>query len=324
MKTQVVYVLVSSEQDVFLEELWASLFSLRIHHPEAKVMVLTDASTSQRIMVRKNLRDMFSEVVTVKVPDHYSQKERSRHIKTSVRNIIDGAFLYIDTDTIICKSLEGVDKLNYDIAAVPECHIPLSDNPFKESVYSTIEKIYGTDIHDCTYWFNGGVMYVADNMRTRQFYQKWNDNWSFSCFQKGNSQDQPSLVKTDRDMGYIIQPLPDIYNSQVAMSLKYFADAAIVHFWHMNFIPDQSYSPFLSLQIYHTIKEAGAITPEVEEQIRFCKRSFAPITMPVGKDQMLFLFTYAGKTFVQVYKEGGAASALILKLAKWLKMFHRR
>ena len=124
-------------------------------------------------------------------------------------------------------------------------------------------------------------------------------------------------------MGNVIKLLPDVYNSQVAMSLQYFADAAIVHFLHMNFIPDQSYSPYLSLKIYKDIKAVGILTADIKEQIINCKSSFAPMTMPVGKDQLLFLFTDMGKVFVQIYKEGGVASWLMLKMYSWLEKVHK-
>jgi hypothetical protein len=124
-------------------------------------------------------------------------------------------------------------------------------------------------------------------------------------------------------MGNVIKLLPDVYNSQVAMSLYYFADAAIVHFLHMNFIPDQSYSPYLCLKIYKDIKAAGMLTPEIKDQIINCKSSFAPLTMPVGRDQLLFLFTPMGRSFVQIYKDGGIASWLMLKMSGWLEMLYK-
>ena len=47
MKTQIVYTLISSEKDYFLEELWVSLYSLRQFHPKATVKVLVDESTKE-------------------------------------------------------------------------------------------------------------------------------------------------------------------------------------------------------------------------------------------------------------------------------------
>lgn len=312
---QFVYVVVSSNKDYYLEELWASLFSLRLYHSEATVKVLTDAPTARRIDERRQLKEMITEVVIVDIPESYSPKERSRQIKTTVRNIIDGAYLFIDTDTVICKPLDGIDSIACDIAAVPDGHLPLAEHTFNATVYSNLKQIFETDIHDSQYWFNSGVMYVADNERTRQFYKRWNENWTYSCFEKGNSQDQPALVKTDKEFGYIIERLPDIYNCQLALSLKYYADAAIVHFWHMDFINDQTYSPFMGLSAYREIKENDGITPAVEDMIRNCKSSFESPTMPVGKQQILYLFSPAGQAFSQLRSESKQWAELLDKIA---------
>ena len=120
-------------------------------------------------------------------------------------------------------------------------------------------------------------------------------------------------------MGFVIKPLADIYNAQVAMSLKYFADAAIVHWWHMSFIEDQSYSPYFSLQIYKEIKAAKGMTAHAEELIRNCKQSFTSPSIPVGEDIMYFLYSPAGKIFNRIYREGGIASNLMLKAAYLLE-----
>lgn len=318
MKTQIVYVMVSSEKDVFLEELWASAWSLRQYEPDVKVTVVADKATAERIEANKGIRSLVSEVLVPGIPEHYTPKEKSRELKTRLREFITGDFFYIDTDTIICKTLEGVDECQYDVAGIPDSNVSLKDNPFAGWMINSVKQIFGTDVSYCDNLINGGVLYVKDTPVAHELFKKWNKNWTLSCFEKGNSQDQPALWQSNHEMGNIIGILPDIYNSQVAMSLQYFADAAIVHFLHMNFIPDQSYSPYLCQQIYRDIKAAGQLTSDIQNQILHCKSSFAPMTMPVGKDQLLFLFTPMGKNLVQIYKEGGAASWLLLKMAKIL------
>lgn len=320
MKTQIVYTLISSEKDYFLEELWVSLYSLRLFHPEVTVKVLVDEATKEYMSRFPKLCDMITEIMVVSVSKNYNAKQRSREVKTTIRNVIDGAYLFIDTDTVICKPLDEIDNLTCDIAAVPDGHLPLSELMFPPT--EVIKNIFDADISDSKYWFNSGVMYVADNEKTRAFYRFWNKNWTFSCFQKGNSQDQPALSVTDKEFGGLITKLDNIYNAQVAMSLKYFADAAIVHWWHMNFIENQDYSPYFSLQIYKEVKENGGITPHVEELIRNCKQSFVSPTMPVGKEHIYFLFSPAGKIFNRIYRDGGTASFLMNKVAGWLDKFH--
>lgn len=322
MKTQIVYTLISSEKDYFLEELWVSLYSLRIFHPEVTVKVLVDEPTEKYMKRFPKLCDMITEIVVVPVPENYNAKQRSREIKTTVRNVIDGAYLFIDTDTVVCKKLDAIDELTCELAAVPDGHLPLSECMFPPT--KGVEQMFGISLSDAKYWFNSGVMFVADNERTKEFYMKWHENWSFSCFEKGNSQDQPALLATDKQFEYVIEELPGIYDAQVAMSLKYFADAAILHWWHMSFIENQDYSPYLSLQIYKEVKKAVGITPHVDELIRNCKQSFVSPTMPVGKEHIYFLFSPAGKIFNRIYRDGGVASFLMGKVANWLDWLHKK
>lgn len=326
MIPQIVYVLVANEKNLYLEEMWVSIFSLRRHHPEATVKVLMDVETKEYLSRFPQLTSMIDETVVVQTPAGYNAKQRSRQIKTTIRNVLKGDYIFIDTDTVICKPLDGIVedirelKDFKGIAAVREGHVTMKDTLFPPT--GTVKRIFDIDISQSPLMTNSGVMFVADIPFTHEFYKRWNENWKRSCFEKGNSQDQPSLYATDCQYGYVIRELSGIYNAQVAMSLKYYADAVILHWWHMDFIEDQSYSPYFSLEIYQDLKKKGEITPQIEELIINAKQSFVSPTMPVGKEHILFLFSPAGKIFNRIYKEGGAASWLMLKMAKWLERIH--
>ena len=326
MIPQIVYVLVANEKNLYLEEMWVSIFSLRRHHPEATVKVLVDMETKEYLSRFPQLTSMIDETVVVQTPAGYNAKQRSRQIKTTIRNVLKGDYIFIDTDTVICKPLDGIVedirelKDFRGIAAVREGHATMKDTLFPPT--GTVKRIFDIDISQSPLMTNSGVMFVADIPFTHEFYKRWNENWKRSCFEKGNSQDQPSLYATDCQYGYVIRELSGIYNAQVAMSLKYYADAVILHWWHMDFIEDQSYSPYFSLEIYQDLKKEGEITPQIEELIINAKQSFVSPTMPVGKEHILFLFSPAGKIFYRIYKEGGAASWLMLKMAKWLERIH--
>ena len=326
MIPQIVYVLVANEKNLYLEEMWVSIFSLRRHHPEATVKVLVDMETKEYLSRFPQLTSMIDETVAVQTPAGYNAKQRSRQIKTTIRNVLKGDYIFIDTDTVICKPLDGIVediaemKDFKGIAAVREGHVTMKETPFPPT--GTVKRIFDIDISQSPLMTNSGVMFVADIPFTHEFYKRWNENWKRSCFEKGNSQDQPSLYATDCQYGYVIRELSGIYNAQVAMSLKYYADAVILHWWHMDFIEDQSYSPYFSLEIYQDLKKEGEITPQIEELIINAKQSFVSPTMPVGKEHILFLFSPAGKIFNRIYKDGGAASWLMLKMAKWLERIH--
>lgn len=321
MNIQIVYVLVANRKNLYLEELWVSLYSLRRYHPDVVVKVLVDDCTGKYLQYFPQLCAMVTEICVVPVPEAYNAKQRSRQIKTTVRNVIDGDYLFIDTDTVICKPLDDIDNLSCDIAAVPDGHLPVKSCMFPP--IDQMQRIFGINVSDSKYWFNSGVMYVSDNVKTRKFYKRWNENWTYSCFEKNFSQDQPALWKTNVEFEDLIEELPGIYNAQVAMSLKYFADAVIVHWWHMDFIENQDYSPYFSLEIYKELKEVKAVTPHIADMIVNCKQSFVSPTMPVGKEQIYFLFSPAGNIFNRIYKDGGAANWLMVKVAGWLERLHK-
>lgn len=321
MKTKIVYALVASEKDLFLEECWVSLYSLRCYHSDANVTLLVDEATKIYVEQFADFCRMITEIKVVPMPKQYTAKQKSREMKTNTRIYVDGPMLFLDNDTVICKHLDEIDSLSCDMAAVPETHLPLADMPF--SPLEAVKSVFDIDASDSKFYFNSGVIYAADNERTHSFFKKWNENWKFSCFEKGNSQDEPSFLMANREFGNIIEELPGIYNAQVQMSLKYFADAAIVHWWHMNFIENQDYSPYFSQSIYKTIKRERRISKETDWLIRNCKQSFVSPSMPVGIDQMYFLFSSAGKIFNKIYKEGGIASALMLKAAIILEKIHK-
>lgn len=323
MKVQIVYTLISSPKDFFLEEMWASIYSLRHFNPNVCIHVLTDSSTTSWIKQHATLTAMITNIIEVAVPDHYSPKERSRQLKTSARNLINGPFLFIDTDTIITGDLSAIDSINCDIAAVPEFHVPLAANPFRSSIYKTIQQIFNINIEDSKYFYNSGVMYVSDNERTRAFYKKWNENWQYSAFSKGNSQDQPSLIKTDKESGYIIQELPGIYNCQFTMNLAHFYDAKIIHFVASIVSESQTISPFVNGQIYKTIKEEQNISPTTHQQIVNCKTTFnGPITV-IGSEMLLFMYSTTGQIFYNLHHNNKHWARFLDRCAGYINLYYR-
>lgn len=319
MKTPIVYVLISSEKDFFLEEFWVSLYSLRHFHPSDKVTVLTDAPTSKRIDDRPALKALITEIKVVPMPDEYDGRLRSRTLKTSVRNLIDGDFLTIDTDTVICQSLDEVDSLSIkNIGMVPEMHGSFKNHITYQFITKEIKRIYGVDVSDAPYWFNSGCMLVRDNSFTRDFFKKWNELWKYATFHKNASSDQRPLLKVDHDYGYIIECLPDTFNCQVALSIQYLHEAKILHFWHMkdDFFLDLSYSPFTSKYVYKQVKQNKDITPEIASLIKECKNTFFSPSMVVGRNDLEFLLSPFNTVLGRASRESKLMHVLINKFTK--------
>lgn len=293
------------------------IFSKAIYPPPVcEVVVLSDVETAARIKRRPALFKMINELKVVQVPGNYSNELRSRVIKTNIRNLVDGDFLFIDTDTIICDSLESVDNLNVtNLAMVPELHGHFNEHVYFDSTCQDVKRIFGIDVSDSPYWFNSGCMLVKDNEMIRKFFTKWQENWEYSAIQKNESSDQRALLKTDKEFGYIIECLPDIYNSQVAMTIQYFFDAKIVHFWHMRsrFTSDVDYSPFCNKEIYKAIRTNNGISDDIAYTILHCKSSFRSPSMIVGKKQIYLLYS----SFFNILGRKYLESSTVKRITDW-------
>lgn len=324
MKTKIVYALIASDKDFFIEEIWCSIYSLRLYESEREVFVCCDTPTAERIKLFPELERLISKVVVVPMPeDCNTPKLRSRQIKTTIRQYIDGRFLFVDTDTVFSGPLDEIDNMDFDVAGVLEYHLPLSRSPFKHLVIETQRKVFDSDVANSDRWFNSGVLFVDDNERTRAFYKQWNANWRHAAFEKGMSQDEPALMKTDMDFGWLIKELPDVFNCQPAMSVKYMADAKIIHFLHMHFPKDQSFCPFVDKSFYRRMHQVGGITADLDDEIQKVKQSFSSPSCIVGWNTMNFMTSPSFSIFETIYNEGGAASWLMLNMAKWLEQLHK-
>jgi len=303
MTTKIVYAVVSSERDCYLESMWVSIYSLRIHNPDAFIVVLADDATAVRIRANEALLKLINTLTVVDVPQTFTPKERNREIKTSVRQHVEGAMLYIDNDTVVAGCLSAVDSLVCDVAAVPEEHLSLKDFPFRETVLGNMRNIFGEDCSDSDYWFNSGVIYAADSPTAHDLYKRWNENWRYSTFEKHFSQDQPALLRTNKQLGYIVTPLSGEYNCQVTTSIQYLCSAKILHFVHWGVTWDETISPFMGDALYKQIKADGGISAASHDAIKNVKTSFHSPSMIIGARPMLFFFSTTGQIFYQLHSE---------------------
>lgn len=81
MKTKIVYALIASENDLFLEECWTSIYSLRTFHDDAHVVLLVDQNTKQYIEQFEDFCKLITEITVVPVPEEYTAKQKVKRIK---------------------------------------------------------------------------------------------------------------------------------------------------------------------------------------------------------------------------------------------------
>lgn len=289
MGLKIVYDVISSEGDNYFEQAWASMFSLRHFNPNAFVVLLTDDSTSQTIekTYRKKAKKLIDDIVVVPFDKQYSNKEKSRWIKTSMRRLVNGDFLFIDADTIVAGALDesyfdGFPNfigavLDYNCSSRLVCHSAI----FKIMYVDRLKNIYGIDYKKETDVYNSGVLFVKDVPEAYVLFDAWHKNWLLANG-KGVCLDQLPLVKTCQDMGNPIQSMSGIFNCQVKFSIQYLHEAIILHtFSHQQ---DSSLSPILGTYLYDEIKRSQDLSDKIKGIILNAKNTFVSPCFLVGKE----------------------------------------
>lgn len=232
MKTKIVYILTSLEEKTYIEQAYLSIFSARYWNPDAYIILITDNQTNSLFTgKREEILTYISEKIIIQFSDKSNMMYRSRWIKTCIRQLVTGDFLYIDCDTIICKNLSPIDDIKSEIALVLDNHLPT--NLYNKDLLSQC-CLYAEQLGWCfpeeEKYYNGGVIYCKDTTKCHEFFKAWHYNWILSD-NKGLHIDQPSLGLANIQFNHIIEQLPGIWNCQMYMRPIFAPNALIMHFW---------------------------------------------------------------------------------------------
>ena len=229
MKTKIVYVIVSSAADYYLEQAYVSMMSLKRHNPDSHIVAVIDSLTAESLDdVREKELSLADERVVIDLDKDWSANKRSRFLKTNVRKYVDGNFLYIDTDTVVVGRLDDIDNVQADVAAVYDCHVLFAENPYRE-MNLKLGKELGWNMGSEREFFNSGAVYVKDNDVARNLYAKWHSNWA-EGIERGVNMDQPSFAKSNAELDHVIKPLSAEWNCQLPFGYKYLSKAKVVHY----------------------------------------------------------------------------------------------
>lgn len=226
------YVCVSSEKDSYLEQAFASIVTLKSKTPNAFVSLLMDEDTEKSLIGgRENIKHLVDEVVSVEFSPEVCQKVRSRRLKTSMRNLVNGDFLFIDTDTFIFQDLTELEKLPASFAGVQDKHCPLSKNDQVHTLSLSKKLLWNSpDFVNEETFINGGVLLVRDSKENRDFFKDWNKEYQ-KWEKKGISQDMPSLALVNYKHDHCISEIEGSWNCQLESGAQFFRSAKIFHYY---------------------------------------------------------------------------------------------
>lgn len=289
MKTKVVYVVTSNENDLYLYQTFLSIYSLRLKNPETIVELVVDSKTDAFIKGnRAAILDLVNNKLVIDVPDTYNKVQTSRFMKTNLRNYVKGDYLFVDSDTIITDSINDIDNFEGDIGAVLDTHQSLDSYHDKECIKERIRKAGWSGPFDLGY-FNSGIMFVRDNHLTREFYKVWHEKWKTTLNHAKLHYDQPPLYATNAELHSVIKELPGEWNCQVMNNgITFLYKAKIIHYLANHAISrrhaDKAYL-FHDNMIFESIKQTGTITPQIASMVENAKGAFVtPCVIVVGNE----------------------------------------
>lgn len=294
MKTKIVYVLVSSPMDIYLEQAWVSMYSLKLHNPNANITLVVDDITERTMFgYRAKIKEYISDLVIQKIEGNFTPKERSRYLKTMVRQIIKGDFLFLDTDTVITGEIDGIDNLDGEVLLSPEFYHKFQDFPAFKNIVRIAKRNWNNDVSHAEYYYNSGVILCRDTPGAHLLYRRWHKRWLYAAKNKNFVFDQPALLEADMDTNYkYISELPGEYHCQLLSSIKWLYDAKIIHFFNATWLDKTNYSPFFGKKIYLEIQNERSLSEDIKSLIVNCKRNFESPSMVVCKDYMILLVHY--------------------------------
>jgi hypothetical protein len=228
-----VYVVCSTGNDHFAEMAAVSITSLRLASPHARITVLTDRATADFVSPGvAALRNTADDFVGVDCPGRNSI-DRSRFLKTTMRSLVSGPFLYLDSDTIIMKSPDAIWNISADVAASP--NLGVNGKPYlcSHEAPETCAAL-GWTLGSRRY-LNAGVIYFADSHAARAVGEQYRSSWLEFNRVIGKPNDQLAFNHAVNFVEANFAVLPPSYNAQITMNAMALRGAVIVHFFTGSF-----------------------------------------------------------------------------------------
>ena len=233
----------------------------------------TDATLKEG---RTEILKLVNQKSVVSVPTQYNKMQVSRFMKTSLRNIIEGDYLFLDTDTIVTKNLDEIDTINADVAAVINGHESLE--MFSKSGENNKKRMrrLGAEVVDDIKYYSSGVSFVRDTEAAHDFFYQWHRLWCKSVELFNDNYDQPAFNTANEKCGGIIIELDGTWNCQMlSYGLPFFCDAKILHYFasKRQFDAKGCYV-FNDKSTYSSIKKDGYLSQQVVDMITNAKSAF--------------------------------------------------
>lgn len=311
---KILYVLVCSEKDYYGEQALISMMSAKHHMPNCIISLLLDKTTNQNIVSAKLPIDEYvSEKIVIELDETLSPTQKSRWLKTSMRELVKGDFLYVDVDTVFAAPIDE-SLFSHDVMGIPDANCPLKDHPLKWQIENNLKKLQFNN--SLEYHINGGVLFLKDSPTAHSFANHWHRRWQESC-SKGIFIDQPALHQAFCDSKLEQYLLPDYMNAQFGRNINTLIKGIILHYYS-SWVTNSSYVPaykFLQkdwLQSFRLSPKSETLIKEIFNP----KEAFDPCSIILNSQFNLFWHTRLVQHLMNLWLSSNRADKRLFKISE--------
>lgn len=222
------YILVWRPGEDYADITQLSMSFLREIHPEAEILLLTEPETVSALQDAEHpLLSLTDRLIMSDVP-HNESSIRSWYLKSRMRHLVKGDFIFLDADTIIRKPINELFQLDAPIAMAENHSLRFPENfPKLEQV---VYERNGWSLPANGHYLNSGVICWKDNEDAHRLSNLWAQLWDKSVL-NGYGYDQTALNVAIEQSGVSFHVLDDRYNAQIRANQSAGVDASVWHFY---------------------------------------------------------------------------------------------
>lgn len=211
VRQQIVYVIAGdslASARRYVDGACLSIHSLRRFHPTAWVVGVCDQHIHAAVRdTRHPFPDLFDR--WIECPDASGGPvNRSRHIKTSLRQRIEGPFISIDADTLVCGPLDELFENPNDVGFTIDRFFPDAPGSFPAWLRPFYSRLGWPPT---TRYFSGGIFQASDTPAAAALFSAWHASWR-QTVEIGIVSDQPSLNRAIATTPHSMTEYPESFN----------------------------------------------------------------------------------------------------------------
>jgi hypothetical protein len=222
------FVVTANDLGLYADMAAVAALSVRRLHPQARIILVTDEATARAIDHRNHaLANIVTEIIVQSTGTDVPSVS-SRYLRTILRQLIKGDYLYLDSDTVAVRPLDRGWRRAADLAMARDRN-QWGITPLALPGIEKLRAKLGWEFRMDRY-LNAGVMFVRDTPAAHAFYAEWHRRWK-QALSLGIWQDQFSLNSASTTGIATIAILPDRDNWVTHSTAMLRGRARIFHFF---------------------------------------------------------------------------------------------